>query len=141
MLGSSYRLNIFEGASLLAPDTGQAEASALGRSGLLFADLGLIYLHIISPPKLIRTVLPPIRQTWMGFGDPAVWMHRRWLWELEKDRPQTWSEFVEGISFQEESDLPSPQAAFSEGRNEIRLFLEAESSAAGRLRLQELKAR
>lgn len=107
LLGGSYRLNISEGASLLAPDTGQAEASALGRSGLLFADLGLIYLHIISPPKLIRTVLPPIRQTWMGFGDPAVWMHRRWLWELEKDRLQTWAEFVEGISFQEESDLPS----------------------------------
>lgn len=107
LLEARYRLNIFEGASLLTPDTGQAGASALDRSALLFADLGLIYLHIISPQKLIRTMLPPIRQTWMGFGDPAAWMHRRWLRELAKDRHQEWSEFVERIPSPDESDRPS----------------------------------
>ncbi len=107
LLKVGYRLNIFESASRLSPQPTPDGPSRLTRQALLFSDLGLIYLHVLSPQKLARTVLPPIQHTWRDFGNPADWMHQRWLRALRRDRRQEWFDFLAKIPPGDESDPPS----------------------------------
>ncbi|GJL70451.1 MAG: hypothetical protein NPIRA06_30860 [Nitrospirales bacterium] len=70
ILGDHYRLNVFEPVTRLCPYElckEEDEAGASFRYQSFFADLVVIFLHIISPPKLGKQ-LPPLHAQWTGFG-------------------------------------------------------------------------
>ena len=70
ILGDHYRLNVFEPVTRLCPPElckEEDEAGASFRYQSFFADLVVIFLHIISPPKLGKH-LPPLHAQWTGFG-------------------------------------------------------------------------
>ncbi len=76
MLGKNYYLNVHEPLTGLCPDAllpKQEHANARGgTSGLAFyADLAVVYAHIITPTGFMEA-LPPIGAKWSGFGQALL---------------------------------------------------------------------
>lgn len=74
LLGNHYRLNVFESVTTLCPDTlcrQEGAADTLRRYAALFADVAVIYLHIITPPQLGQE-LPSLNAQWTGFGEALM---------------------------------------------------------------------
>ncbi|MBA3967830.1 MAG: sulfatase-like hydrolase/transferase, partial [Nitrospirales bacterium] len=75
ILGDRYRLNVVESVTRLCPlKLCQDKDTAAGlflRYKSFFADLAVIFLHIISPPKLGKQ-LPPVHAQWKGFGEELL---------------------------------------------------------------------
>ena len=70
MLGERYRLNVFESVTTLCPDTlcrQEGNAVTSRRYAAFFADVAMIYLHIIAPPQLEQE-LPTLDAQWRDFG-------------------------------------------------------------------------
>ena len=70
ILGDKYRFNVVESVTRLCPPKlckEEEDAVASFRYKSFFADLVVIFLHIISPPKLGQQ-LPPLHAQWTGFG-------------------------------------------------------------------------
>jgi Sulfatase len=76
ILGDRYRLNVVESVTRLCPlklckeEEAAADVSFL-RYKSFFADLAVIFLHIVSPPKLGQQ-LPPLHAQWTGFGEELL---------------------------------------------------------------------
>ncbi|WP_342348291.1 sulfatase-like hydrolase/transferase [uncultured Nitrospira sp.] len=71
ILGDHYRLNVIESVTRLCPYElckEEDDVDGFFRDKSFFADLVVIFLHIISPPKL-RQHLPPLHAQWTGFGN------------------------------------------------------------------------
>ncbi len=74
ILGDHYRFNVIESLTRLCPDKLCKEEDVGGgsfRYKAFFADLIVIFLHIISPPKLGQQ-LPPLHAQWTGFGQELL---------------------------------------------------------------------
>ena len=76
MLGDRYALNIVESVTRLCPHKlcQEEEAAAAGLFlpyQSFFADLVVIFLHIIAPPQLEKQ-LPPLHAQWTGFGEELL---------------------------------------------------------------------
>ncbi|WP_447962838.1 sulfatase-like hydrolase/transferase [Nitrospira sp. Ecomares 2.1] len=74
LLGDHYRLNVIESLTRLCPHERCKEeegADESFRDKSFFADLMVIFLHIISPKKLARH-LPPLHAQWTGFGEKLL---------------------------------------------------------------------
>lgn len=75
LLGGDYRMNVVESATHLCPEAvceGAAPTEAPVETSdeepaSLYSDVGVVYLHLIAPPRLAET-LPPITEQWMNFG-------------------------------------------------------------------------
>ena len=78
LLGGTYRMNVVESATHLCPRAvckGPQSAGAAGEPlpvpaeepAPLYSDVGMVYLHLVAPPRLEET-LPPITDQWMNFG-------------------------------------------------------------------------
>ncbi len=70
MLGKHYGLNVFESVTTLCPDTlcrVKGDTVTSRRYAAIFADVAMIYLHLITPPQ-IEQVLPSLDAQWTGFG-------------------------------------------------------------------------
>jgi hypothetical protein len=70
MLGNHYGLNVFESVTTLCPDTlcrVKGDPVTSRRYAALFADVAVIYLHLITPPQLGQE-LPSLDAQWTGFG-------------------------------------------------------------------------
>ncbi|MGP0591325.1 sulfatase-like hydrolase/transferase [Nitrospira sp. T9] len=72
VLGDRYALNVVESLTSLCPHTlckgKDADAGSSLRYKSFFADLAVIYLHIIAPPQMGKQ-LPPLHAQWTGFGE------------------------------------------------------------------------
>ncbi|MDR4483459.1 MAG: sulfatase-like hydrolase/transferase [Nitrospirales bacterium] len=75
MLGDRYALNVVESVTRLCPHKLCKEEDAVAGSSLryksFFADLAVIFLHIIAPPQLGKQ-LPPLHAQWAGFGEELL---------------------------------------------------------------------
>ncbi|GJL60237.1 MAG: hypothetical protein NPIRA03_30940 [Nitrospirales bacterium] len=75
MLGDRYALNVVESVTRLCPHTlckeGDAAAGSFLRYKSFFADLAVIFLHIIAPSQLGKQ-LPPLHAQWTGFGEKLL---------------------------------------------------------------------
>lgn len=77
MLGDRYALNAVESVTRLCPHKLCKEEDAAAAAGLslryksFFADLAVIFLHIIAPPQLEKQ-LPPLHAQWTGFGEELL---------------------------------------------------------------------
>jgi hypothetical protein len=71
LFAKSHRLNVSEEATSVCPrdlcKDDQGDQSYGGRMGSLFDDLGLVWLHVISPPGIERD-LASVSDTWGDFG-------------------------------------------------------------------------
>lgn len=71
LLGGGYRMNVVETYTRLCPEVvcrGQDTTDVSGEDrASLYSDAGIVYLHLVAPPRLEET-LPPITQQWMDFG-------------------------------------------------------------------------
>ena len=79
LLGGDYRMNVVESVTHLCPRAvceGAPPAEARGEAPIeaagdepssLYSDVGVVYLHLVTPPRLAET-LPPITEQWMNFG-------------------------------------------------------------------------
>lgn len=71
LLGGDYRMNVVETYTRLCPKVvckaPAPAASAVEEPASLYSDVGIVYLHLLAPPRLEET-LPPITQQWMNFG-------------------------------------------------------------------------
>jgi len=70
MLGEQYRLKVWEILTTLCPNTlcrQESDAGTLRSYAAFFADVAVIYLHIIMPPRLGQE-LPSLDARWTGFG-------------------------------------------------------------------------
>ncbi len=69
LLGGSHRVQVRSALTQLCPETVCARKGiAVGaRLALLLSDLGVLYLHVVSPPALANR-LPSIAERWMGFA-------------------------------------------------------------------------
>lgn len=93
LLGADYRMNVVETYTRLCPEVVcKREASAVPEDEpvSLYSDVGLVYLHLLAPPRLEET-LPPITGQWMNFGrkeDEAVKLLEEALAEPVGERPK-----------------------------------------------------
>lgn len=75
ILGDRYALNVVESVTRLCPHTlckgEEAAAGSSLRYKSFFADLAVIFLHIIAPPQLGKQ-LPPLHAQWTGFGEELL---------------------------------------------------------------------
>jgi hypothetical protein len=71
LLGGDYRMNVVETYTRLCPkvvcSSPPPAAAVLEEPASLYSDVGIVYLHLLAPPRLEET-LPPITQDWMNFG-------------------------------------------------------------------------
>ncbi|MGH3024594.1 MAG: sulfatase-like hydrolase/transferase [Gaiellaceae bacterium] len=70
LLGGEYRPNVFETNTRLCPDVvcGDSAGGVPGEEpASLYSDAGIVYLHLLAPPRL-EEGLPPITGRWMNFG-------------------------------------------------------------------------
>lgn len=71
LLGGDYRMNVVEAYTRLCPKvvctSPPPAAAAVEEPVSLYSDVGIVYLHLLAPPRLEET-LPPITQQWMNFG-------------------------------------------------------------------------
>jgi hypothetical protein len=94
LLGDDYRMNVVETHTRLCPEVvckGQERSSSSREEeASLYSDAGIVYLHLVAPPRLEET-LPPITQQWMNFGrqeDEVSKLLDRALAEPPGQRPQ-----------------------------------------------------
>jgi hypothetical protein len=93
LLGADYRMNVVETYTRLCPEVVcKREASPVPEDEpvSLYSDVGLVYLHLLAPPRLEET-LPPITGQWMNFGrkeDEAVKLLEEALAEPVGERPK-----------------------------------------------------
>lgn len=94
LLGGDYRMNVVETYTRLCPQAvcrGQAQPNLSRKDrASLYSDAGIVYLHLVAPPRLEET-LPPITQQWMNFGsqeDEVRELLDRALSEPPGQRPQ-----------------------------------------------------
>ncbi len=78
LLGGTYRMNVQESATHLCPRAvckgrqpaekpGASTSEPVDEPASLYSDVGVVYLHLVAPPRLEET-LPPITDQWMNFG-------------------------------------------------------------------------
>jgi Sulfatase len=71
LLGNSHQMNVSEEATTVCPrdlcDDERLDESYGGRLGALAEDLGLVWLHVASPPD-IEADLASVSETWGDFG-------------------------------------------------------------------------
>jgi Sulfatase len=70
LLGGEYRPNVVETYTRLCPDVvcGDSAGGVPGEEpASLYSDAGIVYLHLLAPPRL-EEGLPPISGRWMNFG-------------------------------------------------------------------------
>ncbi|MEE2675137.1 MAG: sulfatase-like hydrolase/transferase [Myxococcota bacterium] len=115
LLAGHYDLNVVETMSRLMGDLESLavdEERESGRSLLLLADLRLLWLHVVLPESLTRS-LPPIDQTWKGFApddDGGALFREGQLApdrrrELFGDRPGRFRRFIASIGARERPTL------------------------------------
>lgn len=97
LLGGDYRMNVVESATRLCPRAvckgpPPAEATVeepVEEPASLYSDVGVVYLHLVAPPRLAET-LPPITEQWMNFGrdeDEAEKLLERALDAAQEESP------------------------------------------------------
>jgi hypothetical protein len=70
LLGGEYQPNVVETFTRLCPDVvcGDSAGGVPGEEpASLYSDAGIVYLHLLAPPRL-EEGLPPITGRWMNFG-------------------------------------------------------------------------
>jgi hypothetical protein len=70
LLGGEYRPNVVETFTRLCPDVVCGDSAAgvpEEEPASLYSDAGIVYLHLLAPPRL-EEGLPPITDRWMNFG-------------------------------------------------------------------------
>lgn len=70
LLGGEYRPNVVETFTRLCPEVvcGDSAGGVPGEEpASLYSDAGIVYLHLLAPPRL-EEGLPPITDRWMNFG-------------------------------------------------------------------------
>jgi hypothetical protein len=71
LLGNSHEMNVSEEATTVCPrdlcDDARLDESYGSRLGSMSEDLGLVWLHVVSPPD-IEEDLPSVSDTWGDFG-------------------------------------------------------------------------
>jgi hypothetical protein len=94
LLGADYEMNVLETYTSLCPDAvcqGEDRTEVSGAEGAsLYEDAGVVYLHLLAPPRLEER-LPPIGQQWMDFGrqeDEVGELLDQALAEEPEQRPQ-----------------------------------------------------
>ncbi|MGH3019581.1 MAG: sulfatase-like hydrolase/transferase, partial [Gaiellaceae bacterium] len=94
LLGADYEMNVLETYTRLCPDAVCEGRDRLESSGpdesSLYEDAGVVYLHLLAPPRL-EDALPPITQQWMDFGrqeDEVSGLLDQALAESPEQRPQ-----------------------------------------------------
>ena len=110
LLGGDYRMNVAESSThLCPPEVCQAPQPAepaaqpapepvtlpAEEPASLYSDVGVVYLHLVAPPRLAET-LPPITDQWMNFGreeEEAQDVLEEALEEVEK-KPSATTEVV-----------------------------------------------
>ena len=79
LLGKSHQMNVSEEATTVCPrdlcDDSRLDESYASRLGSLSEDLGLVWLHVVSPPD-IEEDLASVSDTWGEFGGDGR-RHRR----------------------------------------------------------------
>ncbi|HUF17399.1 MAG TPA: sulfatase-like hydrolase/transferase [Thermoanaerobaculia bacterium] len=72
LMSPSHDLHIFEHFTRMSPpETRTSSATSKGRFQTLFRDLGVIYLHVVTPVSLAYR-LPPVTESWKDFGTTAA---------------------------------------------------------------------
>jgi len=98
LLGGDYRPNVVETYTRLCPDVvcGESAGGVPGEEpASLYSDAGIVYLHLLAPPRL-EEGLPPITGRWMNFGreeDRADDLLAEALAEPARKRPQAGKRF------------------------------------------------
>jgi hypothetical protein len=98
LLGGDYRMNVVESATHLcpkavckgAPPTEAPVEAPEEEPASLYSDVGVVYLHLVAPPRLAET-LPPITEQWMNFGrdeDEAKKLLEQALDKEKEKRPE-----------------------------------------------------
>ena len=99
LLGERYAMNVSESVTQVCParlcDTGGREAGPAARLRSLFADLRVLYLHVLLP-KAWTDHLPPVTQNWMLFEDRDDWL-ADWNRRGRGDRVAQLDRFLDGI--------------------------------------------
>jgi hypothetical protein len=93
LLGGDYRMNVVETYTRLCPEVVCADSPTgdVEEPASLYSDVGIVYLHLLSPPRVEET-LPPITRQWMNFGREENDLGRlldEALTEPRKRRPRT----------------------------------------------------
>ena len=74
LLGKSHQMNVSEEATTVCPrdlcDDSRLDDSYASRLGSLSEDLGLVWLHVVSPPD-VEEDLASVSDTWGDFGGEA----------------------------------------------------------------------
>lgn len=121
LLGGDYRMNVLETYTRLCPKVvceGSPPAAAVEEPASLYSDVGIVYLHLLAPPRVEET-LPPITRQWMNFGrkeDDVGKLLDEALTEPVRKRPRTperyhathtrmYEQFVESIKPTDEPSL------------------------------------
>ena len=90
LLGKSHRMNVSEEATTVCPrdlcDDARLDESYGSRLGSLTEDLGLVWLHVVSPPD-IEEDLASVSDTWGDFGGDEPAAARRGDDDAEHARP------------------------------------------------------
>ena len=98
LLGGEYRANVVETYTRLCPDVvcGESAGGVPGEEpASLYSDAGIVYLHLLAPPRLEED-LPPITDRWMNFGreqDRADDLLAEALAEPARKRPRAGKRF------------------------------------------------
>jgi len=93
LLADSHRMNVYESTTTLCSpklctNSAKLSKTPASRIKLLLADVGAIYLHIISPPSLNKR-LPVINMTWedyWGLGEAVGWQRHNYAGRMEQLR-------------------------------------------------------
>jgi hypothetical protein len=97
LLAPTHSLHSIEPITDICPDdlcAGPADPLA-ARAGAMLADLSVVYLHVVLPPSLTRT-LPSVTQDWKNFAAGLNWQSR-WAARDDERRDVPWDEFLAGI--------------------------------------------
>jgi hypothetical protein len=100
LLSKHYRMNVVETHTQLHESRTQAGASLTVRARSLFADLWLVYLHVVLPQRYTER-LPEISKTWKDFGGLDSVSPSRL--EGDRDRPAAFRRFVQSIDARDAS--------------------------------------
>lgn len=111
-LSPSHTLHVLESVTTLCPAALCAQAETDRR--LLLRDVGILYLHVVTPRDLAARRLPPVSSTWKGFGQPtpapvvdtrpSLDMMAKFERSVVKGRDGIFREFVAGIRGDEQPD-------------------------------------
>ena len=74
LFGKTHRMNVSEEATVVCPrglcEDQRTQESYADRMSSMAEDLGLVWLHVVSPPD-IESELPSVSENWGNFGGDA----------------------------------------------------------------------